>query len=230
MQQGPGQVTPAPTPAAVAPIAVPTTRAELDGLVAKRSELENQLESLTDRRQELFQQRQRMGREEGQGHDNRIALLDEQTTRIEQEMLTLNGAIAEGMAKVPFVGGQATTAAQPNRDLIREVRNGAEDAVMGTMFGSAAGLVAIYVVWRGIRRWIWKKKPLPASATPAVPDHAPRLEQLQQSLDVIALEVERISEAQRYLAKVITERAPAIGAGDAQPVSMRNREDAPERR
>lgn len=210
-----------------APTAVPTTRAELDGLIAKRSELENQLESLTERRQELFQQRQRMGREEGRGHDNRMALIDEQTTRLEREVLSLNSAIAEGMVNVPFSSGAVVAGtSQPNRELIREVRNGAEDAVMGTMFGSAAGLLAMYVLWRGFRRWIWKKKPVPAPAI-TVPDQSPRLEQLQQSVDVIALEVERISEAQRFLAKVINERA--LGAGEARPVSAKQRDAAIDR-
>ena len=222
----------AATPVATTQIPVPQTSAELRGLIMKRSELESQMRSLTNRRQELYSQRQRMGRLEGQGHDNRIALIDEQTTQIEREVLQLNAAIAQGTATVAASGeelGAGTTIPSSNQ-LQRDVRNAAEDAVMGTMFGSAAGLLAIYVVWRGIRRWIWKKKPVPASAMPAVPDHSPRLEQLQQSMDVIALEVERISEAQRYLAKVITERAPAIGAGDAQPVSVRHRDSAPERR
>jgi exonuclease VII large subunit len=229
MQPGSGQAPAAATPTARPQVAVPTTRAELEGLVAKRSELENQLESLTERRQELFQQRQRMGREEGRGHDTRIALIDEQTTRIEQDLLALNSAVAEGMTKVPMTSGQAASVAEPSRELVRQVRNGAEDAVVSTMFGSAAGLLAMYVVWRGIRRWIWKKKPAPVPM-PNVPDHSPRLEQLQQSMDVIALEVERISEAQRFLAKVMNERVPAIGAGDAQPVSAKNRDAAAERR
>ncbi len=221
------QTAPAAPAAPAAQIAIPTTRAELDGLMAKRSELESQLRGLTDRRQELFSQRERMGREEGRGHDNRLALIDEQTTRIEREVLSLNTAIAEGMAKVPHTG-EAITTVRPNRELIREVRNGAEDAVVETMFGSAAGLLAIYVVWRGIRRWIWKKKPVPAPTAQAVVDQSPRLEQLQQSVDVIALEVERISEAQRFLAKVINERA--LGAGEAQPVSVKSRDAASERR
>lgn len=212
-----------------APVAVPTTRGELDGLMAKRSELESQLRSLTDRRQELFSQRQRMGREEGRGHDNRMALIDEQTTRIERELLGLNTAIAEGMANVPHTG-EAVTSVRPNRELIREVRNGAEDAVVSAMFGSAAGMLGIYLLWRGIRRFIWKRKPVPAPAAQAVVDQSPRLEQLQQSVDVIALEVERISEAQRFLAKVLNERVPAIGAGEAQPVSAKQRDTAADRR
>ena len=235
MQQAPsttvgsGQNAPALAPAAQA--AVPQTRAELNGLVAKRSELERQLEQLTERRQELFQQRQHMGRQEGQGHDNRIALLDEQTTRIEREVLQLNTSIAQGTAAVAASGEEFTATTQPSaRDLMREARNGAEDAVIETMFGSAAGLLAIYVVWRGIRRWIWKKKPAPAIVSQTEPDQSPRLEQLQQSVDVIALEVERISEAQRFLAKVLNERTAALGAGEAQAVPTKNRDAMPERR
>lgn len=36
-----------------------------------------------------------------------------------------------------------------------------------------------------------------------------RLEQLQQSIDAIAVEVERIAEAQRFSAKLLAERADA---------------------
>jgi len=214
MQQAPAVAgTPVQTTVGQAQVAVPTTRAELNGLVAKRSELERQLENLTDRRQELFQQRQRMGRQEGQGHDERISLIDQQTTGLEREIMQLNGAIAQGTAAVASQGGgEQFTVQDPNASqLRRDVRSAAEDAVIETMFGSAAGLLAIYVVWRGvIRRFIWKKKPAPAVTASPAPDHSPRLEQLQQSVDVIALEVERISEAQRFTARLLAERqAPA---------------------
>jgi exonuclease VII large subunit len=234
MQQAPAAATPtqATTVGTPAEVSIPSSRAELNGLVAKRSELERQLEQLTERRQELFQQRQRMGRQEGQGLDDRITLIDQQSTQIEREVMQLNGSIAQGTAQVAAQDGGAPftfTEQDPNASqLRRDVRNAAEDAVMETMFGSAAGLLAIYVVWRGvIRRFIWKKKPVPV-VTATVPDHSPRLEQLQQSVDVIALEVERISEAQRFLAKVINERA--LGAGEAQPLSVKTRDAASERR
>ena len=238
MQQAATSATPAPAiagqgtnVATPAQIAVPSTRAELNGLVAKRSELERQLDQLTDRRQELFQQRQRMAAQEGAGHDQRIGLLDQQTAQIERELMQLNTAIAQGTERVAATSGEQFAVTVQDQDagqLRRDVRNAAEDAVIETMFGSAAGLLAIYIVWRGIiRRFIWKKKPAPA-VTAAVPDHSPRLEQLQQSVDVIALEVERISEAQRFLAKVINDRS--LGAGEAQPVSVKNRDAAAERR
>jgi hypothetical protein len=40
---------------------------------------------------------------------------------------------------------------------------------------------------------------------------------LQQGLDVIALEVERISEGQRFVTRLLTERlSPAVQAGEAR--------------
>jgi hypothetical protein len=38
---------------------------------------------------------------------------------------------------------------------------------------------------------------------------------------VIALEMERMSEGQRFVAKVLNEKFPALGVGEAQPVSSK---------
>ncbi len=43
----------------------------------------------------------------------------------------------------------------------------------------------------------------------SAPQNDMRLEQLQQSVDAIAVEVERIAEAQRFSAKLLAERAEA---------------------
>ena len=44
------------------------------------------------------------------------------------------------------------------------------------------------------------------SAAAADPAHDERLEHLQQSIDAIAIEVERIAEAQRFSAKLLADR------------------------
>lgn len=41
----------------------------------------------------------------------------------------------------------------------------------------------------------------------------PQIRQLQESLDTMAVELERISEAQRFQAKLMAERAPALAEG-----------------
>lgn len=61
---------------------------------------------------------------------------------------------------------------------------------------------AAYMIWRSSRRTA--QPDLPAGqATDATLDH------LEQSVDRIALEVERIGEAQRFNAKILMERAKA---------------------
>lgn len=46
---------------------------------------------------------------------------------------------------------------------------------------------------------------------------APQIRQLQDSVDAMAIELERISEAQRYTAKLMSERASALPAGNSGP-------------
>lgn len=48
-------------------------------------------------------------------------------------------------------------------------------------------------------------------------DVAPQIRQLQESVDTMAIEIERISEAQRFQAKLMAERAGALGAGSSEP-------------
>jgi membrane protein implicated in regulation of membrane protease activity len=57
-----------------------------------------------------------------------------------------------------------------------------------------------------------------------------RFDQLQHGIDVIALEVERISEGQRYVTKILNETLqPSIGAGEAQPITVNRKDVAPTR-
>ena len=48
-----------------------------------------------------------------------------------------------------------------------------------------------------------------------------RLEQLQQSIDAIAVEVERIAEAQRFSARLLAERGEAPAKSDSAAVGVR---------
>ena len=73
-------------------------------------------------------------------------------------------------------------------------------AIIVTMVGLLA-TIAVVAVPALVRRL----KPLPR---PVPQDD--RLEQLQQSVDAIAVEVERIAEAQRFTAKLLAERAEGV--------------------
>ncbi len=63
----------------------------------------------------------------------------------------------------------------------------------------------------GVSRWLWKRASEPTHRA-LTDDTARRLERMQQSIDAMAIEIERISEGQRFVTKVLAdrERAPAL--------------------
>jgi len=55
------------------------------------------------------------------------------------------------------------------------------------------------------------------STTRIPSDVSARLERMEQAIDSIAVEVERISEGQRFTTKLLSERSGASVAGDVSP-------------
>jgi hypothetical protein len=88
-------------------------------------------------------------------------------------------------------------------------------------------------------RRIWRGKPV-AQPRPDDVVSGQRLERLEQSVDAIAIEIERISEGQRFVTKVLATRLPdpaaapvvspdaqpirALGAGPMEPIRMPERQ------
>lgn len=67
----------------------------------------------------------------------------------------------------------------------------------------------------------------PTDATVVLPpEMSSRMESLERGMDAIAREVERIGEGQGFMTQALAERADgrAIGAGGAEPVPVRQRE------
>jgi hypothetical protein len=92
-------------------------------------------------------------------------------------------------------------------------------------------LPGAYALWRlvpardGRSRWPGRTAVAPAGAD-ELPD---RLTRLADSVDAVALEVERIGEGQRFATRVLTERdAPRVpgASGDAAPVERAGRDAA----
>lgn len=89
-------------------------------------------------------------------------------------------------------------------------------------FGGMAMVVAI-VVGRPLVS-AWAKKLENESKRPAVaPDVVARLERMEQNIDAIAVEVERISEGQRFTTKLLAEstNTPIPPQADRLPGSPR---------
>jgi hypothetical protein len=80
-----------------------------------------------------------------------------------------------------------------------------------------------------LSRLIWKRASAPSR--PAFVDQAAqqRLDQLQQAVDTIAVEVERISEGQRFVTKLLSDRS-TLGAGAAESVRVGHKSAIPSER
>ena len=78
-------------------------------------------------------------------------------------------------------------------------------------------LLGAYLAWRVTRGRV--APPTDAASATARSEFADRLRGLEQSVDAVAVEVERIGEGQRFVTRLFAERA-AQGAGDgaARPV------------
>lgn len=87
-------------------------------------------------------------------------------------------------------------------------------------------LLTVYLVSRfAPRRYaprMWRRE---KSAAPLSRELADRLTQLEQSVDAIAIEVERIGEGQRFMTRLFTEngtpRAPGDGVGEPIEIEAR---------
>ncbi|HET7551935.1 MAG TPA: hypothetical protein VFK04_11630 [Gemmatimonadaceae bacterium] len=86
-------------------------------------------------------------------------------------------------------------------------------------------LAGAYLVWQlaprrsdvGAEREVERRPDAPASSTP--PELTNRLTHLEQAVDAVAIEVERIGEGQRFITRSFVEKGPAPtrGASSEEP-------------
>jgi len=178
----------------------PASRQELASLAARRAELESQIAALRGNREQLARTIDQMGDSPGRpALQLRVTEVDERILRLERQLDGVNDQIAS--APSLLIGQQVATTVPPGGALERAI---ARDLIPLTAIVSTFFLLPLAIAFA---RLLWKRGTAVASR-PALADHAvvTRLEQLQTSMDAMSLEVERISENQRYVTKLIGEK------------------------
>lgn len=89
--------------------------------------------------------------------------------------------------------------------------------LLGTVFAGSSVFVLV-------RAWARRIETRSKQAT-VPPESAARMERMERALDSVAIEVERISENQRFLTKLLVDRAEG-GARSALPRALESRENA----
>lgn len=82
--------------------------------------------------------------------------------------------------------------------------------------GIATGIIFILAVLAPLARALVRRVDAKVGATPPSPELMARLERMEQAIDSIGVEVERISEGQRFTTKLLSEQRGAEG-GRALP-------------
>jgi len=223
------QSSPLPTPAVApaapaAPVAPgqvigvggrsPATAAMVyEGLKAQRRELASQLDNLEDKRRDLSNRLQEpvVGGADRKGLEQRI-------TEIDQRISTVDKQIAESEAQIAQAAA-VPGAVVPRRD---PPRQGPPEEVF-----VLAGMFIVIVLLPlsiAMARRIWRRGAAVITKLPA--ELAERLTHIEQGMDAVAVEVERIGEGQRYMARMLAEDGSlrAIGAPPAEPVEVKARE------
>lgn len=184
---------PAPVTVNVSPTAgLPRqlTRQEISAIRSARSELSSQLSSASERRARLVEELKGTEGQVKAGLEQRLVVLDNRIAQIEQD-------IAETGRQLTDARIIETT--QPARPFPRSID---PDVLAGV--GSLLMFVFLAPVALAWARMWWRRSSSPA---PARADHesSARLERIEQAVDAIAIEVERVSEAQRFQTKLLGE-------------------------
>lgn len=180
---------------------VPTTVADVQALRAKRSELSNQLESAASRRNRLSSSLNGKEGADRAGVEARISVLDKRIMQLESDIAETGRQLT--MAPSALVASTGSS---------RQFGGGMDSSVAPVLFV----LLVLAPIALSAARLMWKRARVPAKPT-ASPDESRRLERLEQGVDAIAIEVERISEGQRFVTRLLSE------AHDGVPIPVTQR-------
>ena len=222
---------PAPVVAGQTPVAIqaPGTEEGISALRAKRSELSNQLSSAVERRNSVARQLERADGAARVGLEQRLSLLDKRILQLETD-ISENGRL---LAQAPI---SEVTASPPYR--IAGMKEGNFVALSVVFMLVVLMPMAVAAARLMLRR----------AAKPVMPpgwaDASQRLERMEQAVDTIAIEIERVTEGQRFITKIMSDRGalspkgleqgprldapppplPALGAGSPEQVPLKQAE------
>jgi hypothetical protein len=187
----------------------PRTEAQLDVLKARREELSNQLQSVDGRRSKLLSQlRSTDDPTATKGLQDRLSLLDARQLQLESDLAQTGQQLSSSAGLI------AGTAAAP---VFAGLGAGQTLALSIVTVVCVLGPLAV-----GFARTMARRAGRPAPPPPIFNEMAQRLERVEGAVETIALEIERISEGQRFVTKLLSESQPApmlsAGQRSAEPV------------
>ena len=172
----------------------PLSSADVEALKAKRSELSRQLSSVQGRRDDVAKELSRTTGAGANGLEQRLAVMDERIVQLERD-IAFNG---RELARAPG-------------ELVSEEATVARYGPFSSGQLTAISIVSIVMVW-GPLAWaaarMMLKRAHQPKPSPQLLEGTARLERIEQAVDAMSIEIERISEGQRFVTQLMSSKAP----------------------
>jgi hypothetical protein len=177
-------------------LSIPATEGDMRALMARRQELSDQLTSVSDRRHDLSMELEGTADAGARaGLLERVGVLDKRILQLENDVAVTGSQLAA--APSDLIGITESARNEPQGDEFPE----------GVMVGGGSVLFASIVFFFFARRL--RKRRSRVAPPPALENEsALRLQRLEQGMDAIAIEIERVSEGQRFVTKLLSEPQP----------------------
>ena len=183
----------------------------------QRSELSRQHDRLEEQRRSLSNdlQQQNLNSVDQKALEQRLTAVDQRIASTEAQLAEADKAVAQAAA----IPGAVVEHPPP-------IPRGPPDEVY--VLSGIFMFVVLLPLSIAYARRIWRRS---ATAITKLPQEIyDRFARLDQSVDAIAIEVERIGEGQRFLTRVLSDQQRALGAGAAERVEVPEREHEVQRR
>jgi len=176
------------------------TRQAMRDLKSQRNELSNQLSNVASRRRRVSEELNKTTDPAARaGLEQRLGVLDKRIAQIELDLATTGKQLSAAPLAITEV----------------PVRGDIPQNVM-----TIVGVFTVFVLFPlaiAASRFIWRRaSKMPMQTVQISPQIDQRLERLEQGVDAIAIEIERITEGQRFVTRLLSEqesrdRLPASG-------------------
>ncbi|HET9776636.1 MAG TPA: hypothetical protein VFP77_08745 [Gemmatimonadaceae bacterium] len=173
---------------------IPKTADEVRALQEQRSQIGDQLDNVSSRRTDIARELAGTGAESArQGLQARIDILDQRILQLETDLARTGRELSMVSPEVLASTGQWNDRGGDSSDFGEGVAAGG----FGVFF-----FMSIVLLFARRR---WKRRVVPARAGALDTDSSQRLQRLEQGMDAIAIEIERVSEGQRFVTKLLAD-------------------------
>jgi len=174
---------------------IPQSHDDMMGLLSQRRMLNEQLEQATDQRKDLLEQMNAAPAEAKAGFQAELNVISDRIVQLESSLNVIGQEIAGASPALMSMAEEPSSPPDNSGNF--------DDGVAAGVFGTLGGVTLLLL----LGRWIWKRfvrRDVPSPRRLPAED-SERLKRLENGIEAMAIEIERISEGQRFVTRLMSE-------------------------